>query len=174
MYQDRALHNNMTCTGTEHYIMMWMWHVQGQSTLPWAIWNVEIKNIILNVQGQNITVNKSLFWAAHKNFRSACLKASLTDFIFILNFLLNKILNNLWIPLRHRPLHPAVPQSPHHSVSPQGSFHGLCMRIKIQLDFGSVRSSGCHNIRLSVRHKFVICLKHWILIFLSGVCLSSL
>ena len=31
MYRDRTLHNNMTCTGTEHYIMMWMWHVQGQS-----------------------------------------------------------------------------------------------------------------------------------------------
>ena len=31
MCRDGTLDNNMTCTGTEHYIMMWMWHVQGQS-----------------------------------------------------------------------------------------------------------------------------------------------
>ena len=31
MYRDGTLHNNMTCIGTEHYIMMWMWNVHGQS-----------------------------------------------------------------------------------------------------------------------------------------------
>ena len=51
MYRDGTLHNdvNVECTGTEHYIMMWRWKVQGQNIIHVSI-HFKSNKVIFNLK----------------------------------------------------------------------------------------------------------------------------